>query len=148
MDRRLVAALAIIILLAIAGGAYVIAKNQPATSNQTTSGTNSMSNNMPTNSTGNSSNSGSETPSASDKVSIKNFAFSPANITITKGTTVTWTNNDTTVHTIVETDGKNGPNSNSVNPGDSYTFTFSQAGTYKYHCSIHPEMTGTVTVTE
>lgn len=147
MDRRLVTALVVIALLVIAGGAYAVVKNQPTASNQTTSNTNGMSS-MPTNNTNNPSNKGSETPAASDKVSIKNFAFSPASITVTKGTTVTWTNNDTTVHTVVETDGKDGPNSSDVKPGDSYTFTFSQAGTYQYHCSLHPQMTGTVTVTE
>lgn len=147
MDRRLATVLIVIVLLAIAGGAYALVKNRPVSTTQTTSGTNSMST-MPTNNTNNSSNKSSETPSATDKVSIKDFAFSPASITVTKGTTVTWTNNDTTAHTVVENDGKDGPNSSDVKPGDSYTFTFSQAGTYQYHCSLHPQMTGTVTVTE
>jgi len=147
MDKRLIAVLVIVVVLVLAGGVYFSTKNKPASSTQSTSSTNGMSN-MSNGSTNNSSNSGSETPTATDKVSIANFAFSPAHITVAKGTTVTWTNHDTTVHTIVETDGKNGPNSSSVNPGDSYTFTFSEAGTYQYHCSIHPQMTGSVTVTE
>jgi plastocyanin len=142
MDKRLVAVSGVIALLVIAGGAYAVMKNRPASTTST--------DNMPmsTNNSSNSSNSGNQAPTATDKVSLQNFAFSPASITVAKGTTVTWTNNDTTTHTIVETDGKTGPNSGNVNPGSTYTFTFSQAGTYQYHCSIHPEMTGTVTVTE
>lgn len=147
MDRRLLTVLVVIVLLAVAGGAYAVVKNRPASSSQAASSSSDMSN-MPANNTSNSSNNSSEAPTAADKVSIKDFAFSPASITVTKGTTVTWTNNDTTAHTVVETDGKDGPNSSDVKPGDSYTFTFSQAGTYQYHCSLHPQMTGTVTVTE
>lgn len=147
MDKRVLVALVIVVILAVAGGVYLSVKDKPASSTQGSSSSSSMSS-MPSGSTNNSSNNGGETPTATDKVSIANFAFSPAHITITKGTTVTWTNHDTTAHTIVETDGKSGPNSSTVNPGDSYTFTFSEAGTYQYHCSIHPQMTGSVTVTE
>jgi plastocyanin len=137
MDKRVVVALVVVVVLVVAGGAYVVIKNQSTSSD-----------NMPNMSTSSSSNSGSTTPTATDKVTIQNFAFSPTNITIAKGTTVTWTNKDSTAHTVTETDGKSGPNSGDVNPGSSYMFTFSQPGTYSYHCSIHPEMTGTVTVTE
>ena len=147
MDKRLIAVLVVVIVLVLAGGVYLSAKNKPASSTQSTSSTNDMSN-MPSGSTNNSSGNGSETPAATNKVDIANFAFSPAHITVAKGTTVTWTNHDTTAHTVVETDGKSGPNSSAVNPGDSYTFTFGEAGTYQYHCSIHPQMTGSVTVTE
>lgn len=147
MDKRLIAVLVVVVILALAGGVYYSLKNKPASSTQSNTSNSSMSN-MPNSATNNSSSNGSGTPTATDKVSIANFAFSPAQITVTKGTTVTWTNNDTTAHTIVETDGKNGPNSSTVNPGNSYTFTFNEAGTYQYHCSIHPQMTGSVTVTE
>jgi plastocyanin len=76
------------------------------------------------------------------------MAFSPADITVKKGTTVTWTNQDSVAHTVVETDGQDGPKSNDLNNGQSYTFTYNTVGAFKYHCSIHPMMTGTVTVTE
>jgi plastocyanin len=76
------------------------------------------------------------------------MAFSPNSITVKKGTTVTWTNNDSTTHTVQETDGKSGPKSDNIAPGGTYTFTFVAAGSFAYHCSIHPSMTGTVTVTE
>lgn len=87
-------------------------------------------------------------PQATNKVTIANFAFSPANITVKKGTTVTWTNQDSIAHTVTETDGKSGPNSSDLAKGKSYSFTYNTAGTFKYNCSIHPEMVGTVTVTE
>lgn len=84
---------------------------------------------------------------ATDSVSITNFAFNPGNITVKKGTTVTWTNKDAVAHTVTETDGQTGPKSGDLNQGQSYSFTFNTVGTFKYDCSIHPYMTGTVTVT-
>jgi len=96
---------------------------------------------------GSSANDSNQSAVATDAVTIQNFAFSPANITVKKGATVTWTNKDSTAHTVTETDSQTGPNSGDVNPGSSYSFTFSTPGTYHYHCSVHPEMVGTVTVT-
>jgi plastocyanin len=87
--------------------------------------------------------------SAVDKVSIKNFVFSPANITIKKGTTVTWTNNDGAPHTVAAaSDAPEKFDSGNLSSNKTFSFTFSTTGTYKYHCGIHPDMTGTVTVTE
>jgi plastocyanin len=88
------------------------------------------------------------TPAATNTVTITNYAFTPANITVTKGTTVKWVNNDVVAHTVTETDGKTGPNSGDLNQNQSYSFTFDEVGTFKYNCSLHPYMTGTVTVTE
>jgi plastocyanin len=85
---------------------------------------------------------------AANTVSIENFAFMPPDTTVKKGTTVTWTNNDSTAHTVTEMDGQPGPNSGNLNPGAKYTFTFNQTGTFKYRCDIHTYMLGTVTVTE
>lgn len=87
-------------------------------------------------------------PQATDKVTIANFAFSPANITVKKGTTVTWTNQDSIAHTVTESDSQNGPASSDLAKGKSYSFTYSTLGTFKYHCTIHPDMVGTVTVTQ
>lgn len=86
-------------------------------------------------------------PVSTEKVSIANFAFSPATITVKAGTTVTWTNNDTVTHTVTADSGS-GPDSGNLAPGKIYTFTFKTAGTYKYHCAIHASMTGTVIVTK
>ncbi len=133
---------AIVVIVAVAIGAAVwyglSHKSAP-------SSTNSM--NMD-NSNNSSSNSSSQTPAATNAVTIQNFAFSPANITVKAGTKVTWTNNDSVAHTVTETDGKTGPASSDVNPGETYSFTFSTPGTYQYYCSIHQSMLGTVVVTE
>ena len=78
---------------------------------------------------------------------IKNFAFSQANLTIKTGTTVTWLNQDEAVHQI-ESDSKVQRVflSDSLAYGESYTFTFTQPGTYTYHCTYHPTMKGAVIV--
>jgi amicyanin len=80
-----------------------------------------------------------------NSVTIENFAFNPATITVKKGTTVTWTNKDSAAHTVT-TDSGSGPTSQLLNQGDSYTFTFNTAGTFNYHCQPHPNMKGTVIV--
>ncbi|MDN5275214.1 MAG: plastocyanin [Candidatus Saccharibacteria bacterium] len=85
---------------------------------------------------------------STNSVAIQNFAFSPSAITIKKGTTVTWTNQDSTAHTVTETDSQDGPKSGNLSTGKSYSFTYNTVGTFKYECSIHTSMTGTVTVTE
>ena len=78
-------------------------------------------------------------------VYIQNFAFSPNNLTVKTGATVTWVNKDSTTHTVTSDNGAFTSSSN-LNPGSNYTFTFTKAGTYPYHCSIHPEMKGTIVV--
>ena len=75
---------------------------------------------------------------------IKNFAFSPAQITVNKGDTVVWTNNDTAPHTVTGDNG--GPDSPTLQNGATYSYTFNTAGTFPYYCSIHPMMKGIVTV--
>ncbi|MGD0477691.1 MAG: cupredoxin domain-containing protein [Nitrososphaerales archaeon] len=79
-------------------------------------------------------------------VSIANFAFHPDMITVVIGVnnTVTWTNDDSTSHTVTSDSSLFG--SGSLAPHATYTHTFDQAGTYGYHCSIHPTMMGTVHV--
>jgi plastocyanin len=77
-------------------------------------------------------------------VSIQNFFFSPANMTVAPGTTVTWVNNGQAPHTATANNGAF--DSGTLQPGQSYSFTFKQPGTYAYHCAIHPDMTATVTV--
>lgn len=77
-------------------------------------------------------------------VSIANFAFSPASITVAVGKSVTWTNNDSATHTVTWDDGSAG--SDRLAPGASYSRTFTTAGTFTYHCSIHTSMKGTVVV--
>jgi len=82
-------------------------------------------------------------PQAADNaILIKNFAFSPASLTIKVGTTVTWTNQDSANHTIKSSSF----NSGSLAVGDKFQFTFTSPGTYSYSCGIHPSMQGTIIV--
>ena len=78
-------------------------------------------------------------------ISIQNsqFGTNPSGIVIKAGTTVIWVNNDGTQHTTTSDTGLWG--SLILNPGQSFKFTFTSAGTFTYHCQIHP-MTGAITV--
>lgn len=77
-------------------------------------------------------------------VSIASFSFQPAAITVSVGTTVTWTNNDSASHTVTADDGSF--KSGTLATGATFSQTFATAGTFAYHCSIHSSMKGTVTV--
>ena len=82
-------------------------------------------------------------------VEVSGFKFAPATLEVAKGTKITWTNKDTTKHTV--TSGKDGTKDSKFDgplaeaPG-TFSFTFADAGTYAYFCSIHKSMVGTVTV--
>jgi plastocyanin len=80
-------------------------------------------------------------------ISISNFAFSPSTMSVVTGTTVVWKNNDNTSHTATSNDGSSF-NSGTIPPGGSFSYTAAKVGTFAYHCSIHPTMTGTLTVTQ
>jgi len=101
-------------------------------------------------------------------VTIKGFAFGPATVDITKGTTVTWTNQDTVPHTVTTgtapptfpplpsgasptpfpslSSGDGRVNSGRIEPNGTFSFTFSQTGTFNYFCAVHPAMKATLTV--
>jgi plastocyanin len=79
---------------------------------------------------------------AADTVVAKNSAFSPNELTVSVGTEVTFKNEDSATHTFVG----DGFESGNVKQGDSFKFTFNTAGTFNYHCSIHPSMTGKIIV--
>ena len=76
-------------------------------------------------------------------VTIDNFTFEPAQLTVTVGTTVTWTNRDDIPHTVVSA-GKF--RSKALDTDDKYSFTFTKAGDYEYFCSLHPHMVGMIKV--
>lgn len=87
------------------------------------------------------------------QVSIKDFQFSPAALTVKKGTTVTWTNEDSVAHDVANdaTDSVSAGQlfkSKPLAKGESFSFTFDQAGEYPYHCPIHPAMKARVVVEE
>ena len=80
-------------------------------------------------------------------IEISNFAFSPQTLRVQAGdaVTITWTNNDLAPHIIVSDTG-NELTSEKLNQGNSYSHIFTTAGTYNYHCSIHPSMKGQIIV--
>jgi plastocyanin len=80
----------------------------------------------------------------SEEVKIDNFSFTPPAITVSAGTQIRWTNHDDIPHTIVTEDKS--VKSKVLDTDEQFTYTFRKAGTYKYFCSIHPKMTGTVVV--
>jgi plastocyanin len=77
------------------------------------------------------------------KVTIDNFTFAPAELKVKVGDTVTWTNHDDIPHTVVSA-GKF--RSKAMDTDNSFSFTFTAAGDYKYFCSLHPHMTGMIKV--
>lgn len=88
---------------------------------------------------------GASTALAADHaVAISGFSFSPKSVTVTVGDTVTWTNSDAQAHTATADDAS--WDTANIGNGASKSITFSTAGTFAYHCSIHPTMTGTVVV--
>jgi plastocyanin len=89
---------------------------------------------------------GSAAPVAGDAVSIDNFAFVPATLTVRVGSTVTWTNHDEEPHTIAASDGSF--HSPGMGSQATYSHTFPTAGKFDYICSIHPFMHATVVVTQ
>lgn len=141
MNRNTVIfAVVVLAILAILGG-YLVARNNQVGSPSTTTTTPNTNTSTPAPSNG-------QNTSEAQAVSIKDMAFTPASITVKKGTTVTWTNDDAVAHTVVETDGQTGPDSATIQPKGTYAFTYNTTGTFRYHCSIHPNMTGTVVVTQ
>ena len=85
-------------------------------------------------------------------ITIRNFAFSPQYVTISKGTTVTWTNLDSTPHQIINNPtGTAGLGqlfrSSPLETGQSFSYTFTSTGMFPYHCNIHPNMVGKFQVT-
>ena len=79
-------------------------------------------------------------------VSIVDFGFEPAELDVTVGSTVTWTNTGAATHTVKWSDGT--PESDGLASAATYERTFDKSGTYPYVCGIHGSMTGTITVTE
>ena len=97
---------------------------------------------------GQGSNPNEETPQAGvTQLRLEDFAFSPANIVVDVGTTVTWTNYDSVGHTVTSDEG-DALDSPTLDENESFSFTFREPGAYAYHCQPHPNMKGLVTVRE
>jgi len=75
---------------------------------------------------------------------IDNFSFTPMELTISRGTQVTWINRDDVPHTVVSVEKKF--KSKALDTDEEFSFTFEEAGTYEYFCSVHPKMTGRIIV--
>jgi len=83
---------------------------------------------------------------AEKEIEIKNYVFVPQNLTVAAGTKVTWKNTDQIPHGVAD---KNKLfRSPALDTGESYSFTYATPGAYSYFCTLHPYMTGTVTVTK
>src|SRR5215469_2317577 len=83
-------------------------------------------------------------PSNKYQVNIQDFSFQPVTLSVPVGATVTWTNKDEEPHTVFSSDDVF--KSKALDSDESFAFTFSKAGTYKYFCSVHPRMVATIVV--
>ena len=83
-------------------------------------------------------------PADANEIVIQNFAFEPATLTVKAGTKVTWVNRDDEPHTATATDKRF--NSKTLENGDRFSTEFTQPGTFKYYCALHPKMTGQIIV--
>jgi plastocyanin len=79
-------------------------------------------------------------------VAIDNFNFTPRELSVSVGDTVTWVNHDDVPHTASSSDDPAAFDSKALDTDDKYSFTFAKPGTYKYYCKVHPHMTGSVVV--
>ncbi|HEV3364342.1 MAG TPA: cupredoxin domain-containing protein [Acidimicrobiia bacterium] len=79
-------------------------------------------------------------------IRIVNFQFEPKTLTVEPGAKVTWTNDDTAVHSIKDTSRLATPVSQDLPKGGTFSITYEQPGSYSYICGIHQYMTGSVTV--
>ena len=79
-----------------------------------------------------------------NEVVIDNFTYTPPELTVAVGTTVKWVNHDDIPHTVVENNKIF--RSKALDTDDSYSFTFTSAGTFSYFCSLHPKMQGKIIV--
>lgn len=134
--RRLAPILAVLLLLII-GLAIYFGNRRQTTTTPYTPGTSQINQNE-----------NSTQQTSPNTVDITGSTFSPQNLIIKKGTSVIWTNHDTIAHTVTESDDQTGPQSPSLAKNQTYSFTYTETGTYAYKCSLHPSMTGTITVTE
>jgi plastocyanin len=85
-------------------------------------------------------------PAGVASVHIDNFAFAPAQLTVAAGSTVIWDNRDDTPHSVTDAAAPRQFRSPALDTGDSFAQVFAVPGTYRYFCSLHPHMQGTVVV--
>jgi plastocyanin len=83
---------------------------------------------------------------APGSVAIENFSYSPESLTVAAGTEVVWTNRDDDPHTVVSAATIRLFKSPALDTGERFSFVFRKPGTYRYFCTIHPHMQGTIIV--
>lgn len=128
----------IVIVILIVGGAYFLDKNNVVQMDMDNMP-------MPTQQQSQTSSTGSvQATNAKNAVTIQNFSFSPATLTVKVGDSVTWTNQDSVGHSATADD--NSFDTGVLPQGQSKSITFSKPGTYTYHCSVHPNMKATIVV--
>lgn len=144
----------IITLLVVAVGAIILYFMISQQSSQQSTSTENMPDMSTASNTQSSTQSNSEdqTPATDVKtgtisMNIRDYAFQTKNLRVKVGSTVVWTNQDDVKHDVKSDDGSF-TSSELLAKGQSYSYTFSKAGTYTYHCSPHPYMTGRVEVVE
>lgn len=124
MNNKLILG-ALVLLVVVAGGFYIMDKNSrtsaPVNTEQSTPVT-----------------------SGQNNVTIQNFSFSPKTLIVKAGDKVTWTNQDSMGHSA--TADERSFDTGVFNNGETKSITFGKAGSFAYHCSVHPSMTGTVVV--
>lgn len=133
MNNKII--IGVIVLVVIVGGAFLVMSQS---SKMQTQQQGSTSQTQPATQTG------SSPVMAKNAVTIQNMAFSPASLTVKVGDKVTWTNQDSVGHSATADD--NSFDTGVIAQGQSGSTTFSKAGTYTYHCKVHPSMTATIIV--
>jgi plastocyanin len=89
---------------------------------------------------------GSVPKSGEAPVSINTFEFKPQKVVVKPGTKVTWTNDEVSIHNVMDTSPLATPVSKEMSKGDTFSITYAQPGSYSYICGIHQYMTGSVEV--
>ncbi len=143
---------AIVVVLAIAGGVALMSNSDSKDSNSSYSNDKmNMDTSKKTDTTKSTDTQAADTSKAVEatSVTIQNYAFDAPVIKVKVGTAVTWTNKDGVKHNVnPDSPSADFPVGKLIGNGETYSFTFTKAGTYSYHCMPHPYMKGTVVVTQ
>ncbi len=149
MSKNFIGIMVAVVALGLIGGVYAMNKTDDNKQSSTTTPASHNSSPTPTEQGAQTTPSAPANQQAAGQVDIKDYAFGPQKITIKKGTTVTWTNQDSAKHDVMPDDESDAfKASQLLGKGESYSFTFNTAGTYSYFCSPHPYMKASVEVVE
>jgi plastocyanin len=159
MNNKNIAIILVVLVLVIGGVLYFMKSNDsgtivmPTESDSTTGGATTKNSGQPSTTAVTTTTTTVTTPPAPAptpvpvvrNINITGFKYDPASLTVKKGDTVVWTNLDSIEHTVTGTNG--GPDSNTISFNQKYSYVFDKVGTFPYTCKIHPNMKGTITVT-